>query len=103
MIRYAITGMARIVFNAASILIGAGCLLVYISYRLARASVAKDRGQPVREAGFTVLVALVALGKALQAQGAKAQAAPGPAEPPAPDVPAGGWRDSRLGEVLIPW
>lgn len=74
MIRLLFTGAARLVFNAAMIALGLGCLLVYVAYRLARAAVAKDRGQPVRDAGVGVLFALVQLVKALQAQGAKVPA-----------------------------
>lgn len=73
MIRLAFLGAARVLFNAAVLAFTLGALLVYCSYRLVRATVAKDRGQPVRDAGFGTLIACVALVKALQAQGERAR------------------------------
>lgn len=65
MIRLLIVGAARAIFNLACLALLLALLLMYAAYRLLRSSVAKGRGQPVREAGFGVLVAVVVLARAL--------------------------------------
>ncbi len=68
MIRTLLAGMARVTFQAALLAFLIGLLLGYASFRLLRASVVSERGQPVREAGFAVLAAVVVLGRALAAR-----------------------------------
>ena len=68
MIRTVTLGVARLLFNAAMLTLLLALVLVYASFRLVRSSVAKDRGQPVRDAGVGVLLAVVALVKAAQSQ-----------------------------------
>jgi hypothetical protein len=65
LIRALLLGAARALFQLGVIVLVAGGLLVYGAYRLARAGVARDPGRPVREAGFTVLVSLAGLVRAL--------------------------------------
>ena len=68
MIRTLLIGAARALFLAAVFVAGLAVVLAYCSWRLVRATVAKDRTMPVRDAGFGMLVAAAALARAVKAQ-----------------------------------
>lgn len=72
MIRALLVGCARVIFNLATVSLLLALLLFYGAYRLVRSAWAKDPGRPVRDAGFTTLVAVVALVKAIAEQAERA-------------------------------
>lgn len=67
MIRLAFVGAARVLFNLACVCFLLGLVCVYGAYRLVRAAMAGRGPQPVREAGFGALLAVVTLVQALKA------------------------------------
>lgn len=68
MIKAAILGASRALFNAGVIVGGFALLLLYVSYRLLRRVTAGTPAQPRREAGFAAMLALAGLLKALQVE-----------------------------------
>lgn len=66
MIRQAAFGVGRLLFGASLLLLLAAAGVAYVAYRAVRFATVGSKPQPVRDAGFAVLLSVAELARTIQ-------------------------------------